>query len=567
MLSKTNSSIFFPQTFKCTIILLCLLLFSHHFTASAQVADKLVTGKIWTGNAAQPWADAMAIYVDKIIAVGTEKELKPFTNKKTLLIKAAKGQLIVPGFIDNHTHFIDGGYMMASVQLRDAKTPAEFIQRIEEYAKTVTPGTWIMGGNWDHKNWNGELPDKSWIDSVTKNNPVWINRVDGHMGLANSVALQIAGITAATPDVSGGSIERKNGQPTGLLIDNAEELVQRAVPDPSAEIKDRAMDAAMKYVASNGVTSVVSLTGIGVNNYLDVFQRAHDQHRQITRVYGAMMLTNWKQLADKIKETGRGDDWLTIGIVKGFMDGSLGSHTAAFKHPFTDAPSDSGLLVMQRDTLYQLVKAADSAGLQVTVHAIGDRSIHMLLDIYEKVENLNGNRDRRFRMEHAQHLDTADIKRFAQLKVIASMQPYHAIDDGRWAEKVIGHERAKHSYALRELLDAKTTLAFGSDWFVAPAAPLLGIYAATTRRTLDGKNPDGWIPEQKITVQEALKAYTIDGAYAIFQEKNRGSLEKGKLADFILLDKDITEIAPAIINSVKVLKTFVGGKMVYALPR
>jgi predicted amidohydrolase YtcJ len=533
------------------------------FAANAQTADKLVTGRIWTANATQPWVEAMAISGGKILAVGSQKDLKGYVGKQTVLVKAAEGQLIVPGFIDNHTHFMDGGYMIASVQLRDAKTPAEFIKRIKEFAKTIKPGTWIIGGAWDHQLWGGELPDKAWIDSVTKDNPVWVNRLDGHLCLANSVALKLAGVTDDIADISGGHIERENGHVTGLLKDNAKKMVQDIVPEPSAEMKDRAMDAAMNYVASNGVTSIVSLTGTGLNDYFDVYKRAHDTHRLITRVYAATMLERWAMLADSVKRHGRGDEWFKIGALKGFVDGGLGAHTAFMLKPFSDSPTDSGFMVIDSLKLYSQVKSADSAGLQVIIHAIGDRAIHTLLNIYQKVETVNGNKDRRFRMEHTQHLDPADINRFAQLNVIPSMQPYHAIDDGRWADKYIGPERARYAYAFKSLLNAKAKLAFGSDWFVAPASPIMGIYAAATRRTIDGLQPNGWVPEEKITVLQALNAYTINGAYAIFEEKSRGSLEKGKLADFVILDQDITKIDPVAIEHVKVLQTYVGGKAVY----
>lgn len=536
--------------------------------SSKPEADTLVLGKIWTGNEAKPWAEAMAISADTIMGIGTEAEMQAFSGSKTVVLKADTSQLITPGFIDSHTHFVDGGYTLASVKLRDAKTPEEFIKLVGDFAKTIKPGQWIVGGNWDHQNWGGKkLPERSWIDSVTPNNPVWINRLDGHMALANSLALKIAGVTDATKEMPGGSIIRSNGHITGLLKDNAKDLIQDHKPEPSAEEKDKALEASMNYVASNGVTSVVSLTGTSWNNYFEVYKRANDKKKLITRVYAATMLEDWAKLAAMVKKDGRGDDFFTIGALKGFVDGSLGSHTAAFDKPFSDTPTDSGFFLVPKDTLYKRIKAADSAGLNIIVHAIGDKSIHTLLDIFERVEKENGPRDRRFRMEHAQHINPADFLRFAKLNVIPSVQPYHAIDDGRWAEKFIGHERAKSTYAFRSLLDAKARLAFGSDWFVAPASPMQGIYAATTRRTIDDKNPNGWIPEQKITVAEAMKAYTIDGAYAMFQEKKRGSLEPGKLADFVILEKDITKIDPVAIQKVKVLKTYVGGKVVYSLSK
>jgi len=348
-----------------------------------------------------------------------------------------------------------------------------------------------------------------------------------------------------------------------LLKDNAKEMVNKINPLPDAEQKDAALEQAMNYVASNGVTSIVCVTGTGYGNYFDVYQRAHDKGKMITRIYAVSELENWQQLANQIKSSGKGDNWLSYGGVKGFVDGSLSSHTAAFMHPFSDAPTDSGFFVIPEALLYKRLKSADSAGLQLFVHAIGDRSIHTLLNIYERIEKEDGPRDRRMRMEHAQHILPADVARFAKLGIIASVQPYHAIDDGRWAEKVIGHERAKTTYAFKSLLDAGAKLTFGSDWFVAPASPMLGIYAAVTRRTLDDKNPEGWIPEQKITVEQALKGYTIQAAYATFSDKQKGSLQKGKLADYVILEKDITKIDPVQIKDVKILSTVVGGKEVY----
>jgi len=531
-----------------------------------QSADSVVTGKIWTGDPEHPWAEAMAISGDSIVAIGDLSEVKPWIGSETKTTTTDTAGLIVPGFIDSHTHFIDGGLKLSSVQLRDAKTPKEFIRRIAAFAKTVKPGKWITGGSWDHQNWGGELPEKSWIDSVTKDNPVWINRLDGHMLLANSLALKLAGLDDNVKDIKGGEIIRKNGKITGLLKDNAKEMVNKINPLPDAEQKDAALEQAMNYVASNGVTSIVSVTGTGYGNYFDVYQRAHDKGKMITRIYAVSELENWQQLAAQIKSKGRGDNWLSYGGVKGFVDGSLGSHTAAFMHPFSDAPTDSGFFVIPEALLYKRLKSADSAGLQLFVHAIGDRSIHTLLNIYERIEKEDGPRDRRMRMEHAQHILPADVARFAKLGIIASVQPYHAIDDGRWAEKVIGHERAKTTYAFKSLLDAGAKLTFGSDWFVAPASPMLGIYAAVTRRTLDDKNPEGWIPEQKITVEQALKGYTIQAAYATFSDKQKGSLQKGKLADYVILEKDITKIDPVQIKDVKILSTVVGGKEVYKNP-
>jgi len=522
-------------------------------------ADTVVLGKIWTGNPSMEWAEGMAIVGDSIVAVGNRSDVEKWIGKKTQKITTEDGNLIVPGFIDCHVHFVEGGFALSSVQLRDARTPEEFIRRIKEYAQTVQKGTWITSGDWDHENWGGKLPTREWIDSVTVDYPVWINRLDGHMSLANSAALKLAGITNSVRNIDGGTIVRDTkGNVTGILKDNAMTLIDRVVPTRTAEQEDRALDAAMTYVAARGVTSVHNMSG-----FHDAFERANDLHTLRTRIYAGMLLGDWKVLAETIKQKGKGDKWLRRGNLKEFVDGSLGSHTAAFFRPFEDTPRDSGFFVIQPNELKQRIKSADSAGLQVMVHAIGDKAIHTLLEIYDQVAKENGNRDRRFRIEHAQHIDPRDIKRFAEQNIIPSMQPYHTIDDGRWAEKVIGHERSRTTYAFKSLLDAKAYLVFGSDWFVAPPTPLEGIYAAATRRTLDDKNPDGWFPEQKITVIEALRAYTASAAYASFEEDIKGSLEKGKLADFVILDKDITTIPPVDIRNVGVLMTAVGGKVVY----
>lgn len=520
----------------------------------------VVNGRIWTGEPSAPWAEAMGVRGDEIVVVGSNEEVRRLTGDDTRIIDAAGG-LVTPGLIDAHIHFLEGGFRLASVQLRDAKTPEEFAERIAAFAETVEPGTWIVGGDWDHERWGGELPRRDWIDVATPDHPVWVNRLDGHMALANTMALEAAGLTGATADVAGGEIVRDDaGQPTGVLKDNAMGLVDRVVPDPSDAMKDRALDAAMQYVAAQGVTSVHHM---GSWDDLAVFERAHRDGKLRTRIYAAVPLSTWPRLRDKVAEEGRGDAWLRIGALKGFVDGSLGSHTAAFFEPFTDAPDDTGLFVNDASDLYRWIAGADSAGLHPVVHAIGDRANHELLDIFEQVIAENGARDRRFRIEHAQHLTRGDIGRIAELEVIPSMQPYHAIDDGRWAEKVIGPERIRTTYAFRSLLDAGARLTFGSDWFVAPPTPLDGLYAAATRRTLDDANPDGWVPQEKISVEEALRAYTVNGAYGSFEEEVKGRLAPGMLADLVVFDRDLTAIPPETIRDAKVMITLVGGLPVF----
>jgi predicted amidohydrolase YtcJ len=521
--------------------------------------------RAWTGNPEQPWAEAVASRNGEIVAVGSNEEIAAFTGADTEVIDA-QGGMLLPGFIDTHVHFLSGGSGLASVQLRDAATPEEFTRRIGDFAKTVEQGEWILVGTWDHKNWGGELPRRDWIDAVTPDNPVWLMRLDGHMGVGNSLALKIAGVDADTQDIDGGEIVRDgDGRPTGVLKDNAMRLMLAAVPQPSRAQLDRYARAAMTYVAGNGVTTVHDVFSDDFNSWqsLDTFRRLQEQGELITRIYSIMPLPDWERLRDDVTANGRGDDWLKTGAVKGFMDGSLGSHTAAFLEPFTDTPGESGFLINTLEDTRTWVTGADAAGLQVMVHAIGDKAIRDLLDIFYDVAQANGERDRRFRMEHAQHIHADDIERFAIQGVIASMQPYHAIDDGRWADEVIGEQRAQTTYAFHSLIDSGAHLAFGSDWYVAPATPLEGIYAAVTRRTLDDANPDGWVPEQKITVEQALRAYTVEGAYASFEEDRKGMLKPGMLADMVLIDRDLTAIAPETIRDAQVLKTIVGGRTVF----
>jgi hypothetical protein len=509
--------------------------------------------RIGTGDETKPWAKSLVVREGRVTALDRVEEARRTID--------AEGALVTPGFIDSHLHLLEGGRRLASVQLRDANSKAEFVRRIAEFTGKVRPGGWILGGDWDHTQWGGELPSRDWIDAVTPNHPVWVQRLDGHMGLANSAAMRLARIGEGARQVAGGTIVRAaSGRPTGVFKDNAMALISAAIPAPTVLDSDRALDAAMAYVASFGVTSVQHM---GSWEDLAILGRARKEGRLRTRVYAAVPLDSYRRLADHVKEHGRGDEWLRTGMLKGFVDGSLGSHTAAFE-PYADQPADRGFFVNTPNALYQWISGADRVGLQVAVHAIGDRANRTLLDIYERVARESGTRGRRFRIEHAQHLRPADIPRFASLGVIASMQPYHAIDDGRWADRAIGARRGESSYAFQSLLAARARLAFGSDWFVAPPSIAEGLYAAVTRRTLDDRNPQGWVPAQKITLEQALRAYTKDAAYASFEEHDKGTLAPGMLADIAVWDRDLTTIPPEQIRNAGVRFTFVGGEMVYS---
>lgn len=530
----------------------------------------IVDAKVRTMDPANPTADTIAIHGNRILAVGSSDEVRKLAGQGTEVIDAG-GKLVLPGFNDAHVHFLGGGFQLSSVDLRDANTPKEFADRIGAFATKLPAGRWITGGNWDHERWpeidgKAPLPTKELIDRVTPNTPVFVSRLDGHMALANSLALKLAGVTKDTANPDGGLIVRdpKTGEPTGVLKDAAMSFVWKVVPDSTFDEKLTAAKAATEHAARLGVTSVQDMSA---GNDVGVYQTLLDRGELKTRIYAVAPLPAWERLARTGVRAHFGNDMLRIGGLKGFADGSLGSTTAFFYEPYLDAPETRGLAgdeMFPEGAMLERVRQADRAGLQIMIHAIGDRANDQILTIFATVKKENGERDRRFRIEHAQHLRRQDIPRFASEKVIASMQPYHAIDDGRWAEKRIGHERAKTTYAFRSLLDNRVMLAFGTDWTVAPLDPLLSVYAAVTRRTLDGKNPNGWIPEQKISVEEAVRAYTVGSAYAEFQEGNKGTLSPGKLADVVMLSKDIFTIDPREIESVKVVMTILDGHVVYS---
>ena len=536
----------------------------------ALAADVILkNGKIWTVHKGRPEAHALAIRGDRLVAVGSDAEVMKLAGPKTT-VRDLQQRRVVPGFHDSHLHLLSSGLQLSRVSLKDAKDEAEFGRRLQAFAAKLPPGRWLLGSDWDHdRTFGGALPTAAMLDKYVVDRPVFLRRYDGHMGLANTRALALADITAATKDPNGGVIYRdtKTNLPTGLLRDNAMGLVSHLIPPPAEDEIRAALLAALLEIRKNGITSVQDMDGSGANTRRILFRVLQQlkQSGQLTcRVRLHWPLSAWQSLAELGILMGLGDLWLEIGVLKDFIDGSLGSSTAKMFEPYLNEPGSTGIYVRARSKLLEDVLGADTAGLGIAIHAIGDRGNAELLDIFAEASKKNGPRDRRFRIEHAQHLRPEDYKRFAELGVIASMQPYHIIDDGRWAEGRIGAKRCASSYALRSLLDAGAKVALGSDWSVAPLSPLLGVDAAVNRRTLDGKHPGGWFPEQKITVAEAIEGYTLTAAYAAFQEKQRGSLEVGKLADLVVLSRDIlAEAERDRLAEAEVLLTMVGGRVVY----
>lgn len=536
---------------------------------SKPAADLVVTNaRVWTGDPRQAEAEALAVIGERIVAVGSTAEALAWRGLGTAVIDAG-ARRVLPGFNDAHVHFLDGSAKLAQVKLKDARSPAELARRIADHAGARPKGEWILGGTWDDQAFTPpRLPTRHDVDSLTSETPVFVDRYDGHMALANSLALRLAGVTRDTPAPPGGEILRDaSGEPTGILKDAAMGLVARVVPPLSREARMHAVREGLRHAAALGVTSVQDMNPSpdDVAVYAELLERG-----ELTlRISAAPLETLWEDQARLGLRRSFGSPWLRLGAVKGFADGSLGSTTAYFFAPYMDDPTTSGLLsdeMQPIEAMRERLAKADAAGLQLCIHAIGDRAISIILDLYTEVRTANGARDRRWRIEHAQHLAPGDFARFAELGVVASVQPYHAIDDGRWAEARIGPERARTTYAFRSFLDAGVRLALGTDWYVAPLNPMETLYAAVTRATLDGKRPGGWVPEQKIALAEAISAYTAGSAYAEFQEKDKGTLSPGKLADLVILSEDPFGIAPERLRGVRVVATMVAGRVVYRAP-
>ncbi len=523
-------------------------------------------GVIWTGHNDAPSATAMVIDKEKFIFVGDDVEALNMALEDTELINL-EGRFVTPGFIDNHVHFISGGLQLSRINLNGVSSKIEFQQRIADFDKILSEDSWMIGGNWDHEMWGGEYPDKSWIDDVVPNRPIFLDRLDGHMALANSKALEIANINAQTIEPVGGIIVRNSkNNPTGILKDLAMNLVLAFVPPESDLEKDKALEQAMDYALSLGLTQVHDM---GTWDDLQTYKRNHNKGVLKIRVKIYPWYTNWKNIIQNVRRNGIGDDWLRWDGIKGMMDGSLGSRTAWMHRPYLhdidlNNKEDLGTLgvITIEDTsdFKYLLRETDKVGIQHAVHAIGDRANDWILDEYKKIEQENGPKDRRSRIEHSQHLSEDAIKRFAEQNVIPSMQPYHLFDDGSWAHKRIDYDLLSRTYVFNSLLKSGANLTFGSDWTVASLDPAKGIYAAVTRKTRDGMNEGGWFPNEKISIGDALKCYTIHNAYAAFWDHKTGSIVEGKYADFVVHSKNYFDIDHREILKSKVLRTVVGGK-------
>lgn len=543
----------------------CLLACTNDLPVQADLV--LLNGKVWTVDKSNPQAEAVAIWRERILAVGTTAEIRKLVGAETEVLDL-HGKLVLPGFYDNHTHFVEGGFWLTGVKLKDAENEEEFGRRLAAKSRDLPPGAWITGGTWDHDNWpGGNLPTAELIDRFVPDRPVFVSRYDGHMSVANSLALKMAGVTANTPDPPGGVIVRKSGSrvPAGVLKDSAQDLVNRVIPERSIAEVRQAIDAALTEARRVGVTS---LEDMNLNpKTLRIYQELLREGKLTARINGRWAMSRWRELADLgMSRNFSNNHWIKMGGLKEYVDGSLGSSTALFFEPYVQDPSTSGVYTTRPAVLKRNILEADRAGLHLAIHAIGDRANSELLNLFAETIKTNGPGDRRFRIEHAQHIHPKDFERFAELGVIACVQPYHAIDDGRWAEKRIGRERCETTYPFRTFLDSGVKMCFGSDWTVAPLNPILGIDAAVTRRTTDGANPDGWFPEQKISVEEAIEAYTLTSAYASFEDHLKGSITPGKLADLVVLSQDILTISVNDIPDAEVLYTIVGGKVVYSKP-
>jgi len=569
----------------CFLISTILLTTSMHSQTPTPVvkADTIyVHANIYTGVAGASSfheiqrAQALALRGDRILAVGSEADILKLKGPATTVVDL-KGHFVMPGFNDAHVHLTNAGFKRLTVDLTGTRSLEEFRERIRKRVETAEPMEWITGSGWDETLWTvKEVPSRWDIDEVTTDHPVYMERIDGHVAVANTLALKLSRVTLASKDPEGGEIGRDaTGQPDGILHETAKEMVKTAVPAPTPEKRRQAIEAALQDIARSGVTSVQdnsdSENGEAYWDDFRIFEQLEREGKLTARISEwipfAEPLETLKQRRDAHPKT---DNMLHTGMLKAYLDGSLGSHTAALLQPYSDDPANSGLLRSDQATLNQMTQERLAAGFQIGFHAIGDKAVQMGLDAFAEAEKAahvkgikghDGTENYRLRIEHDQVTNPAQVARFRELKVVASMQPSHLLTDMHWASARLGQARAAHSYAWAEFLNHGVTLAFGTDYPVEPVAPFRGLYAAVTRRSEDGKQE--YYPEQKLTIDQAIAAYTTGSAYAEFAEKDKGVLAPGMLADFVVLDRDLTVVPSAQILDTRVLCTVVGGKTVY----
>jgi predicted amidohydrolase YtcJ len=540
--------------------------------AKTQSADTiLINGKVYTVDAKQSWTQAVAIRGEKIAAVGDDAEIEKLRGPQTKVIDAG-GKLVLPGFVDCHIHFLEGSISLGQANLEGAKNPADIQRILRQYAAKHPGDSWILGGGWNYAMFGEEnLPDKKYLDELFPNRPVFLSGYDGHTSWANSKALALAKINKDTPNPANGAIVRdpKTGEATGALKESAGRLVGKLVPKPTPAEKLAALRAGIHWANENGLTRVHSAGGDFEEFAL--YDELRRRGNLTLRMYIAYFL-NPPELRpkdiDAIEEARRKytGDWLSGGVVKMMIDGVIESHTAAMLEPYTDDPSTKGKLFWEPDKYKAAVAELDRRGLQLFTHAIGDYAVRTALDAYENAENVNHSQDRRPRIEHIETITAADIPRFGKLGVIASMQPLHAYPDEDtlrvWAGNV-GPDRASRAWVWNSIAKNGGHLAFGSDWNVVTLNPWEGLQMAVTRQTTEGKPDGGWMPEQRVTLAQAVEGYTLGAAYAGRREKTEGSIEPGKLADLIIVSQNVFEIDPQTIAQTKVVKTIVGGRVVY----
>jgi hypothetical protein len=563
-------------------------------TPPREAADLVLLGRVFTLEPTRPWAQAVAVRGERILKLGSKDEVWPLVREGRTRVLELEGRLVLPGFIDNHTHFASAGRLLLGLNLLEVDEPVEFRRRVGDAAGRLPPGAWLVGGDWGAygawaKGSTGAspatprppefLPTKELIDPVSGDHPALVSRFDGQLHLANSLALRAAGIGASTRDPEGGEILRSaDGEPNGLLRGTAAKLVEAVVPPPSYAQRRAEALRALQEARRYGVTTIHD--NVADFDQLQLFYDLQRAGELTARVWARMWLSDWERLREHVRQRGAavltggwGDDMVRLGGLKAWVDGIMGNSTALFFEPYTSAPDSYGRLrpvMFPEGNLYRLIRDADRAGFTVTVHAIGDRANRILLDTYERVFAQNPARDRRFRVIHAQVVEPEDQRRFGRLGLVAEVQPYHAIDDMRWMEERIG-ARAENAYAFRGLMNGGAAMSFGSDWpgtnaSYYPINPLLGIYAAVTRQTLEGQPEAGWYPRQRISLEDAVRFFTWNNAYATFEEDHKGSLREGKLADLVVLDRDVFARPARELIEAEVLYTILGGRIVYEAP-